>query len=126
MSASDGKTVSRAWRENEKAPVCPGLSDWPSNSPDVVPPRGAELSDDSSENSTVVSEGGAESGAVGAENGVLSVPDDPRLLGLIDAWWTLSEDARDALARMAGLRPDDLHDVDDSTAATARGEGLLS
>ena len=49
-----------------------------------------------------VESGGAESGAVGAENVVLSVSDDPRLLALIDAWLTLPEDARDAIARLAG------------------------
>lgn len=53
----------------------------------------------------------AQSGAVGAENDVVSVPDDPRLLGVIDAWPTLSEDARDAVARLAGLRPDDVDDL---------------
>ncbi len=46
--------------------------------------------------------GGAESGAVGAEDEFLSVPDDPRLLGLIDVWPALSEDSRDAIVRLAG------------------------
>lgn len=49
----------------------------------------------------VAESGGAESGAIGAENVVLIVPDDPRLLTLIDTWPTLPEDARDAIARLA-------------------------
>ena len=36
-----------------------------------------------------------------------SAGDDPRLLALIDAWPTLSDDARDAIVRLAGLGPDD-------------------
>ena len=50
----------------------------------------------------------------------MSVPDDPRLLGLIDAWQTLSEDTRDAIARLVG---DDSHDVDDVTVAPAGEAG---
>lgn len=67
-----------------------------------------------------MSKGGAESGAVGAEIGVLSIPDDPRLLGLIDAWPMLSEETRDAIARLVG---DDFHDVDDVTVAPAGEAG---
>ena len=69
---------------------------------------------------------GAHSGARGDANAILADQDDPRLLGLIDAWPTLSEDARDAVARLVGLRPDDLNDVDDLTPAMAHGEGVLS
>lgn len=50
----------------------------------------------------------AQSGAVGAANEVLSVPDDPRLLALIDTWPTLPDDARDAIVRLAGLCHDDV------------------
>ena len=52
-------------------------------------------------------ESAARGAAILAEFGVV----DPRLLGLIDAWPTLSEDARDASTRLAGLRPDGLADV---------------
>ena len=55
----------------------------------------------------------AKSGAVGAQNEVPSVPDDPRLLWLIDAWPGLSEETRDAIARLAG------DDVDDLAGVTA-------
>lgn len=41
--------------------------------------------------------GGAESGAVGAENVVLVVPNDPRLLRLIDAWPMLSAGAHQTM-----------------------------
>ena len=44
--------------------------------------------------------GGAESGAVDADNVVLSVPDDRRLLRLIDVWPMLTDDSRDAIARL--------------------------
>ena len=90
------------------------------------PREGQNTSTNSSGNPASSETGGAESGAVGDENRVLSIPDDPRLLALIDAWPMLSEVARAAVVRLAGLLPDDLHNVDDSTAATARGEGLLS
>ena len=53
----------------------------------------------------------AQAGAVGAENGALSIPDDPRLLAVIDAWPMLSEDTRDAIARRAGFDPDDADNV---------------
>jgi len=64
---------------------------------------GIETSADSGGNLAVSQQGGAESGAVG----VIAVPDDPRLLALIDAWPMLPEDARDAIARLAGIAPDD-------------------
>lgn len=44
-----------------------------------------------------VETGGAESGAVGAANEVLSVPNDPRLLWLIDAWPMLSAGAQQTM-----------------------------
>ena len=46
--------------------------------------------------------------------------DDVRLRLLIDAWLTLSEDTRDAIARLVG---DDFHDVDDVTVAPAGEAG---
>ena len=53
------------------------------------------------------------SAADGAANFPQRPSDDLRLLGLIDAWPMLSEDARDAVARLVG---DDSHDIDDVTA----------
>ena len=46
--------------------------------------------------------------------------DDVRLRLLIDAWLTLSEETRDAIARLVG---DDSHDVDDVTVAPAGEAG---
>lgn len=63
-----------------------------------------------------VTDRAAQSGAVGAEIEVLSVPDDPRLLALIDAWPTLSDDARDAAARLAGISLDDADNQNHSMA----------
>ena len=62
----------------------------------------------------------AKSGAVGAENDALDVSDDPRLLGLIDAWAGLSEETRDAMARLAGNDVEDVYDV----TATPTGEAV--
>ena len=77
------------------------------------PRQGLNSSADSAGNAAIPNRGGAESGAVGDENGVLTVPDDPRLLWLIDAWPGLSEETRDAIARLVG---DDVEDLDDVTA----------
>ena len=63
----------------------------------------------------------AKSGAVGAENGALDASDDPRLLGLIDAWPTLSEGTRDAIVKMA--RAYDVEDFNDSNALP-HGKGV--
>ena len=49
--------------------------------------------------------------------------DDPRLLALIDAWPKLSDDARDAIVRLAGFAPDDAGDLDD-VAATLAGKAV--
>ena len=77
------------------------------------PRQGLNSSADSAGNAAIPNRGGAESGAVGDENGILTVPDDPRLLWLIDAWPGLSEETRDAIARLAG------DDVDDLAGVTA-------
>lgn len=68
---------------------------------------------------------GAHSGARGDVNAILADQDDPRLAWLIDAWPTMSDDARDAVARLAGLRPDDLNDVGDLTPVLTHVEGVL-
>ncbi len=77
-------------------------------------------------NVVISNQGGAESGAVGARDGVLSVPDDPRLLAVIDAWAMLTKEVREAVVKMAGIRPDDLNDVDDMAPAMPCGEGVSS
>ena len=46
--------------------------------------------------------------------------DDPRLLELIDAWPTLLEDTRDAIAKLVGLPPDDADGVGDVMAVAAK------
>ena len=88
--------------------------------PMKYPRQGLNSSADSAGNAAIPNRGGAESGAVGDENGVLTVPDDPRLLVVIDAWPGLSEETRDAIARLAG---DDVEDLDDVTA-TPDGEAV--
>ncbi len=57
----------------------------------------------------------AQSGAVGTDNEFVSVPVDPRLLKLVDAWPMLSEGVRDAIAKLV---PDELN-ADGVTAALA-------
>ena len=58
------------------------------------------------------------SAADGAANRSQSpVPADPRLLGLIDAWPTLPDAARNAIATLAGISPDDAENQDAATTA---------
>ncbi|MFM9965075.1 MAG: hypothetical protein ACKV2Q_28065 [Planctomycetaceae bacterium] len=45
----------------------------------------------------------------------MAIPDDPRLLRLIDAWLTLSDDSRNAIAKLAGFD----HDYSGSAATTS-------
>jgi hypothetical protein len=45
---------------------------------------------------------------------------------MIEAWPMLTEDVRAAILRLAGVRLDDLNDVDDVALARAGGEGMLS
>ena len=65
---------------------------------------------------------GAHSGARGDADAILADQSDLRLLGINAAWPMLSEDARDAMTRLAGLRPDGLNDIDDLTPAIPHGE----
>lgn len=59
-------------------------------------PRGVEQSADSPENEGVAAKGGAESGALG----VGSVPDDPELRAIVDAWSRLPEAIRAGIVAM--------------------------
>ena len=77
--------------------------------------EGLEPTHDFTEKVGGLNKSGAHSGARGDANAILA-DDDPRLLRLIDAWPTLSEDTRDAIARLA-TGPDDTDDLDDVTAA---------
>lgn len=66
-----------------------------------VPPRGVEQIENSSGNQGVAPQGGAESGALGAENG----PKDPELGAIIHAWPTLPDAIKAgilAMVRAAG------------------------
>src|SRR5690349_1224420 len=72
------------------------------------PREGQNSSADSSGKAAISETGGAESGAVGDENGFLSIPDDPRLLAVINAWPTLSEDTSEEITRLVGLASDDV------------------
>ncbi len=59
----------------------------------------------------VRNESGAKSGARGDANAILADHDDPRLLGLIEAWQTLADETKAEILTLAGLRPYDLDDV---------------
>ena len=87
--------------------------------------EGLEPDGDSMGKAGVRNESGAKSGARGDANAILADQDDPRLLRLIEAWPTLSDDVRDSLVRLAGLRPDDLNDIDDLTPAMVHRVGVL-
>lgn len=51
---------------------------------------------------------------------------DARLLKLIEVWPTLSDDVKGEIARLAGLLPDDLNDVDDLSSEMSLGDRMLS
>ena len=54
------------------------------------------------------------------------VEGDPRLIRLLDAWPMLSENTRDAIARLAADDPDDADDLDDDSAAELAGKVVAS
>ncbi len=57
-----------------------------------------------------------------AESDAVCVVSDSRLARLNEVWPTLSDDVKGEIARLAGLRPDDLNDIDDLTPAMAHDE----
>ena len=61
---------------------------------------------------------GAHSGARDDADAILAAQDDSRLLAVIDAWPMLSEETRDAIAKLAGNDSDDVDDV----AVTSAGK----
>ena len=71
-----------------------------------VPPRGAELSQESPGKSQVAGQGDSQSDSLG---GVV----DPWLARLIEVWPALADDVKGEMLTLAGLRPYDVDDFND-------------